>query len=328
MKIALIVNRLVQTPTIEEQMVNARRRERNNRIILDAVHSLGYEIQLIEPSPHLRKKLEAFQPDLVFFQTFRVNPDASILEVLLELEELNIPYTGSPPASCELALNKFATKQKLIQENLPTPAYTVVESGELVHENTRHLRYPLFIKPLFGGCSMGILPDNPVNTKSELERVLPETISCTKQPVLVEEFIGGREFTIGVLGNQPPTALPIIEFVYLTREKLPVLFRNFDAKTDALIHEVTECPAKLKADERALITHLALSAYRALGCRDYARVDIRCDQIGNPYVLEVNVHPSLLPESSLAKMADAASMEYLQLIDRIIQYALSRADDI
>jgi D-alanine-D-alanine ligase len=182
----------------------------------------------------------------------------------------------------------------------------------------------LFIKPQYGGCSMGIHWENPVHDDNEFARVLAATQAATDQHVLIEEFINGREFTVGILGNQPPSALPLIEFTALAREEDPVPFRLFDAKTDTEIHEPIQCPAELGVAQSRRIQELAVHAFSAIGCSDYARVDIRCDKRGNPFVLEVNVHPSLLPSSSLPIMAEKAGIGYPQLFDHIFQSALSR----
>lgn len=324
MKIALILNRLVAAPTEEEHQTNLIRREENNRLIAKTVRSSGHEIKYIEDDQHLKGNLLSFKPDLVFLQTFRADPGAHILQIQSLLEELDIPYTGSPPAACRAAQNKYLSKQILRQAALPTPGSFLVEKGERLSKKPPNLAYPLFIKPLYGGCSMGIHPDNPVVDDTQLMRILSETQTRTHQPVLIEEFIDGREFSAGILGNHPPAALPLIEFTALTREESPLPFRLFDAKTNARVHEPYRCPAAIDEIKTRRIQQLAENAFRALGCRDYARVDIRCDRSGNPYVLEVNVHPSLLPDSSLPIMAEKAGISYPQLLEHIFQLVLSR----
>lgn len=324
MKIALILNRLVAAPTEEEHQTNLIRREEHNRLIAEMVRSTGHEVKHLEDDQHLQEKLLSFKPDLVFLQTFRADPSAYILQIQSLLEELGIPYTGSPPAACRAAQNKYLAKQILRQAGLPTPGSFLVEKGERLTKKPDNLAYPLFIKPLYGGCSMGIHPDNPVVDDNQLMHILSETQARTHQPLLIEEFIDGREFSVGILGNHPPAALPLIEFTALAREDAPPPFRLFDAKTDARVHEPYRCPAEIDKIKTRRIQQLAENAFRALGCCDYARVDVRCDRNGNPYVLEVNVHPSLLPDSSLPIMAEKAGIAYPQLFEHIFQSALSR----
>jgi D-alanine-D-alanine ligase len=325
MKIALILNPLAAAPTEEEHQINLTRRERNNRIILETVQTSGHEIELIEYDGQFKDRLLVFSPDLVFLQTFRADPDASILRIQAELEEMNLPYTGSPPDACRTAQNKFLAKEKFRQAELPTPGFALIEKDQRLDKKPGDLQYPLFIKPQYGGCSMGIHWENPVHDDNEFAHVLAATQAATDQHVLIEEFIDGREFTAGILGNHPPSALPLIEFTALAREEDPVPFRLFDAKTDTEIHEPIQCPAELGVAQSHRIQELAVQAFNALGCSDYARVDIRCDKRGNPFVLEVNVHPSLLPSSSLPIMAEKAGIGYSQLFGHIFQSALSRS---
>jgi D-alanine-D-alanine ligase len=324
MKIALILNPLAVAPTEEEHRINLTRRARHNRIITETIRSSGHEIEPIEYDDQFKNHLLKFSPDLVFLQTFRADPEASILRIQAELDELNLPYTGSPPAACRAAQNKFLAKEKIRQAGLPTPRFALIEKDQAMAKKPANLEYPLFFKPLYGGCSMGIHPENPVWDDEGFAYVLEETQAATEQQVLVEEFIDGREFTAGILGNHPPTALPLIEFTALARKEDPVPFRLFDAKTDMEIQEPIECPADIKEGEKQRIQEIAVKAFSALGCYDYARVDIRCDKRGNPFVLEVNVHPSLLPSSSLPIMAEKAGIGYPQLFEHIFQSALSR----
>jgi D-alanine-D-alanine ligase len=324
MKIALTLNPLAPAPTEEEHRINITRRARNNRIIIETLRTSGHEIEPIEYDGQFKDRLLGFSPDLVFLQTFRADPDASILRIQAVLEEMNLPYTGSPPEACRTAQNKFLAKEKFRQSGLPTPGFALIEKDQRLDKKPGDLRYPLFIKPQFGGCSMGIHPENPARNDNEFARVLAATQAATDQHVLIEEFIDGREFTAGILGNHPPSALPLIEFTALAREEAPVPFRLFDAKTDTEIHEPIQCPAEVGVAQSHRIQELAVQAFNALGCRDYARVDIRCDRHGNPYVLEVNVHPSLLLSSSLPIMAEKDGIGYPQLFEQIFQSALSR----
>lgn len=324
MKIALVLNRLAPAPTAEEQDINVERRARHIRILAETIRSSGHEALHIEDDDRLRENLVAFGPNLVFLQTFRADPGASILAIQTLLSAMNLPYTGSPPDACRMGQNKFLAKEAFRWAGLPTPAYRKVETNEALKEKPDNLNYPLFIKPLYGGCSMGIHPDNPVRDDDEFARVLAETLVRARQPALVEEFVEGREFTVGLLGNQAPTALPLIEFVDLVRKDNPLVFRLFDAKTDAESPESLVCPAEIPSALNAQIQGLAVAAFQALGCQDYARVDMRCDQRGNPYILEVNVHPSLLPTSSLPIMAGQAGIAYARLLEHIFQSALSR----
>jgi D-alanine-D-alanine ligase len=130
---------------------------------------------------------------------------------------------------------------------------------------------------------------------------------------------------VGILENDPAIALPIREFVDMRPNGSNPLYRDFSGKTDKVMKEKSICPAQISDEKREVIQSLAIRAFQALGCADYGRVDIRCDQQENPFLLEVNVHPSLRSGSSFPEMAAIHGLEYPQLIETIIQSAMGRS---
>jgi len=240
------------------------------------------------------------------------------------LDTLKIPYTGSNAEVCVSAFNKNKTKQILQEVGIPTSKYCLISDPNEI-QIPDSLSFPLFIKPVRGGCSQGIYKQNLVFSKKSCMNIVRATIEQSNQPVLVEEFLPGREFTVGILGNDPPQALPVLEYVNDTPESNNYSFRSFNTKMIVGKSEKKSCPAILSEIEEAQINNLAVKTYKAIGCRDYARIDIRCDKDGIPHILEVNALPSLIPNgSSFTTMAKAAGFSFENLIGTILSFAFER----
>ena len=274
-------------------------------------------------------------------------------------EFYGVPYSGSDPFTLSLCLDKARTKETLAYHGVPTAPFFVVRDaadiatliGSLRGERGARrghqgpgardsllaprspLAFPLFVKPVHEGSSKGITEKNYCETAEELERQVAFLLETYRQPVLVEEFLPGREFTCAVLGNGARArVLPIvgINFGALPTGALPVY--GFEAKwlwdrpENPL--EMFECPAVVDDAMRRAIEDVTLRAYRALGCRDWSRVDVRLDAEGVPNVVEVNPLPGILPDpadnSCFPKAARAAGMSYEQLIQSCLVLAAER----
>ena len=238
------------------------------------------------------------------------------------LELQAIPYTGSDPSTLALCLDKAKTKAILQAHNLPTPSYHVFTSFS---EDIFGLEFPLIVKPVHEDASIGITADSVTHNKHELLRRINLIFSTYNQPALVEEFIDGREVNVSVLGNTQPTALPICELVF-NFNNLPKI-ASFDSKwiEDSLQYELTsrKCPADITLNLESKIKHMAMQAYSALDCRDYARIDfrIREDEL---FILEVNPNPGINTDTSFFKSASAAGMSYKKMIQSILSSAITR----
>lgn len=246
------------------------------------------------------------------------------------LEHLGIPYTASDPLTLNTCLDKARTKEILAYHGLPTARFHVVTDHNY---DCNGLQYPLMIKPLHEGSSMGIRDNSLVRTREEmLDRVgwLRETYS---EPALVEEFLPGREFTAAILGNgNEARVLPMVEIIF---ESLPPGVNpiySYEAKWiwDQSAHplQIFECPARLTASLREEMERVCLRAYRVLRCRDWCRIDVRLDAIGRPHIIEINPLPGILPRpednSCFPKAARAAGMNYSQLINAVLDIACQR----
>lgn len=297
-----------------------------------ALSRLGKVVRL-EATEDFPECLRKVRPDIVFniAEGFRgVNREAQVPAIC---EFFGIPYSGSDPFTLTLCLDKAKTKETLAFHGIPTPRFAVVEDIGELQTRTADLELPLFVKPLHEGSSKGITDRNLCFDRDHLARQTLFLLENYQQPVLVEEYLPGKEFTCAVLGNgNRATVLPIVgmNFESLPEGALPIY--SFDAKfvwdrpENPL--EIFQCPARITKELQASIERVTLDAFRVLGCRDWARIDVRLDAAGNPNVLEVNPLPGILPDpadnSCLPKAARAAGIGYDELIQSCLKYAAAR----
>jgi D-alanine-D-alanine ligase len=292
-----------------------------------ALSATGHQPTLLGVYGDLRElvdKLAEQKPDLVFnlCETF-AGRDANDGNVTAALVLLGQRFTGTGPAGMALRQDKALTKKLLQFHEVACPKFAIFDTDNL--EFAGKMRFPVFVKPMRADASIGIHDSSLVrNYDSLVERV--DTIHKDLQDAaLVEEYIEGREFYVGVLGNDPPEALPIIEMDF---SKLPDGYPHiygWEAKFEHASRQFESVNAivatDLSPETRHRITSSALEAVYALQVRDYARVDLRLAQDGVPYVLEVNANPYLERTSAFAIAALQAGMGYNTLINRIVQIA-------
>ena len=186
------------------------------------------------------------------------------------------------------------------------------------------MKFPLIVKPNAEGSSKGIDAKNVVDTEEELRAAVKICVEKYRQPALVEEYIAGREFTVGLLGDKRPRVLPPMEIKFKKTDNLRPVY-DYGVKQEWDEHVYYECPAKLTEAEQKAMEKIARATFWALDCRDVARVDLRMDAEGRIYVLEVNPLPGLTPDySDLVLIAKAIGMEYDQLIAEIMVGGLRR----
>jgi D-alanine-D-alanine ligase len=252
------------------------------------------------------------------------------------LEELGIPYTGSDPSTLVLCLDKQRTKEILSFYDIPCPAFRVFEDiPELTEKAISPLEFPLIVKPLWEGSSKGIKNSSLVINFKDCQNEIARIVQNYKQPALVEEFIPGREFTIGILGNDDEAfVLPIVEINFSGLPKGAVPIYSYEAKWIWDVPEkplnIFHCPAELDALLEKKIKDTALSAYKVLRCKDWCRVDLRLDKTGKPYILELNPIPGILPDPScnscLPKAVYSLGWNYERLINTVLEIACKRYD--
>jgi D-alanine-D-alanine ligase len=280
--------------------------------VMRALASLGYEAQSLDYDHRFIDAIRDIAPDVVFNALHGPGGEDGHAQALLEY--LNIPYTGSGVEASALAMDKHLTKKLLAAEGLPTAAWDLFDlSGGTLPLLPGSLDLPLVIKPRFEGSSQGV---TIVKTHEQWTNAMLNAAKSYSQ-IMAEEFIEGREFTCGILGEE---ALPVIEIIPNTDE-----FYTFDAKyaPGGSTHVV---PAKVDEDLAARLQMLALSTHRLIGLRDYSRTDFIVSKEGRPQILEVNTLPGLTQTSLIPDACAALGISYEALVDRLISYALSRAE--
>jgi D-alanine-D-alanine ligase len=243
-------------------------------------------------------------------------------------ELVKVPYTGASPMTLGLCLDKAKTKIILSHYGIPTAKFDLFNES-IDGCKKINLRFPVIVKPVREDASTGINEKSVVYDRKELEERVEYIIKMFKQPALVEEFIDGREVNVAILGNNPPVVLPIseIDFSHLPSH-LPKIV-SYEAKwipnTDYYEKTIPICPAPLEPELERKIKDIALSCYKIMGCRDYARVDMRIDKEGNPYVLEVNPNPDLSRNAGFMRSASVYGLTPEETIVKIAEIAIERS---
>jgi D-alanine-D-alanine ligase len=297
--------------------------------IISALKKKGHTVEALDVEyPKLVSYFRKNKVDMVFNIAEGVKGKFRESEVPAILDYLNIPYTGSDTFSLALALNKSLTKRILKAENIPTPNFQTFIKGD--EELNPELKFPLIAKPNCEGSAKGINKTNVVHTKEELYKKIREIITVYRQEALVEEFIEGRELTVGILENGKVSILPILEIDFSGCKNSGEYFyswrmKEYQGNADMGLLPTFHCPAKLDLETEKKVKEAALRTHRAVGCLDISRTDIRLDKFNTPYVLEINPLPGLDPkDSNFPAMAYAAGMEYDDLIEAILLSASER----
>lgn len=304
--------------------------EQETKIVEDAVanslRSFGHEVVSVPIRHELWEPLRRFDPnEWLIFNLCESIRDKTYLEpyVISVYEYLHFRYTGSNRLTLATCLNKARAKEMLKAHNIPTAPFQVIAPGTV----RRQLDFPLFVKPVAEDASLGITWESVVNNERELRQQLRFIWNTYRQPALVEQFIEGREFNVTVLGNDNPRVLPLseINFAQISDPKKRIVTFKGKWVEDSDDYKYTSVisPAKVSETMRDKIAQVAVGAYRAMGVRDYGRVDLRVMN-GVPYVLEVNPNADLSPDAGIARSARVAGMSYAMLADEVIRLAAHR----
>lgn len=329
MKVALTYNLKEKDSSKPADYFSEFDSEETIKAIAEAIRKNGHEVEGVNAGKtdlfaYFRKN----KVDLVFNIAEGKSGKFRESEIPAILDYLNIPYTGSNTFSLALALNKALTKKILKAENIPTPKFQVFSKGN--EELDPELRFPLIVKPNFEGSAKGITASNVVQDKQGLCGKVREINKDYKQDVLVEEFIHGKELTVGILENGKAMILPILEIDFTACAKSGEYFyswrmKEFQGDIELGLVPAFHCPARLDKEAEKKVKEAALRTHQAVGCYDISRTDIRLDENNVPYVLEINPLPGLDPkESNFPAMAYAAGMKYDDIISSILTSAYER----
>ena len=285
----------------------------------------GYETVRLGSGIEIIERIKEAKVDFVFNIAEGYNGRNRESHIPSVLELLQIPYSGSDPLTLGLTLDKTITKKVAVQAGIPVPRYKIVKKLEDLSNIENTLCYPLITKPAWEGSSKGIYNSSKVLDKRALESNIVALLEkYPEQPILVEEYIEGREITAGVIGNKPPCVLGLMEVVNKTNPGED-FFYSLEVKRDwkKLVDYISPPEIGELLDKH--IRHYALLAFKEFGCRDIARIDFRISEHNKIFLLEVNPLPGLSPEyADLVIMSQKLGLEYEELILTILQHALSR----
>lgn len=323
-KIGLIVDK----SNIEIGNTEVKHANEQKEVTADRVNEIlckKYKTEKIISDEKVIERLMKSNIDIVFNLSTGIRGESRQSQIPAILEMLGIPYVGSGILAHSLALNKAVAKQIFQFHNVCTPAFQVFHTGK--EKLDSNLAFPLIVKPACEGSGFGIHKDSVVNSEEALYKKVRELLTQYQPPAIAEEFIEGREFTVGIIGNGAnKTILPIMEIDFKDIPEEYGRFYTFEVKTDFGEQTKYYCPAPLSIEIEKAIKENVSRAFDALGCRDIARVDIRVKD-GKPYVIEINSLPGLKPVySDLPKMANAAGMSYEDLIMQILEEAIARIE--
>jgi D-alanine-D-alanine ligase len=288
--------------------------------IEQALSFLGYETDRIGHIRSLARRLvQGDHWDMVFNIAEGLRGFGREAQVPAILEAFDIPYTFSDVLVLSLTLHKGMAKRVIRDMGIPTPDFAVIETENQIAGI--HLSFPLFAKPVAEGTGKGITAASKIETRADLERVCQSLMTTFRQPVLVETFLPGREFTVGIIGTgKDAFATEVMEVVLKPQAERDV-YSYFNKENFAALVEY-----RLVADDEARQAgETALAAWRGLGCRDAGRLDFRSDASGRPNFMEINPLAGLHPKhSDLPIIFGLMGKTFSQLIDLIMRSALKR----
>jgi D-alanine-D-alanine ligase len=332
LKVAILYNVLERLQKGEERDILAEEGVIEEiRAVEEAIVSLNhkcYSLAIRDEIFTIVHWLNEIRPDVVFNLCESIFGNTSWemnLPAMLDL--FRIPYTGSPPLTLGLCQDKGKVKDILLSQGVLTPRYKIFERelDLLAWEDI----YPTIVKPLHEDGSLGISKESVVYDDESLRNRVKYIFEKYNQPALVEEFIDGRELNVSLLEmNGKPEVLPISEIDYSDfPEEIPRIC-GYEAKwvSDSIEYKRSRpiCPASLEWILQKKVEYIAIKVFKILGCRDYARVDIRVDKDGEIYVLEVNPNPDISPQSGFVRSLKAKGMSYNEFVGCLIEKALQR----
>lgn len=291
-------------------------------VIGRAFESGGHQVKKIGNVRNLLAQIKDLDVDIVFNICegyFGRNRESEVPQIL---EMYGIPFVGADALTLGLTLDKVMAKKCFIADGVPTAPYFVAHSTENLKKLNR-IGYPLIVKPRFEGTSKGLTEASRVKNLAELTAQVELITKKYRQPALVEKFISGTEFTVPIIGNNPPEAMPIVQIAIDEKTDLGDMFYTYDR----VVREQTvryACPAKISKALTKKLQETAVRAYQSVDCRDFGRVDFRVDAKGQPYVLEINPLPSLALKDAFNIFPQTMGSTYNQILNRILDYALER----
>ncbi len=322
MKVAIIYNKDVSRVINRFGMQNKEMYKPDTiKMVAQALEAGGHNVGIIDGDMNVIERIQDFIPSvmegermgMVFNMAYGIQGEGRYTHIPSMLEMLGIPYVGSSPSGHALALDKVVTKIILQKYNLPTPEFWVFATDDVEGSD---IKFPVIVKPKMESVSFGLrVVDNYADLKEAVKFIIDEF----QQNALVEQFIPGREFAVGLLGNNPVEAFPVLE---IDLENDPNAIQTYEHKTAKQKRKI--CPADLSEEKINEITQISIDAFKALQLRDFARVDLRMDKDGNVYILELNSMASLGATGSYPHAAKVAGYDFTALANRMLEVAARR----
>jgi D-alanine-D-alanine ligase len=296
-------------------------------LLANSLADVGHLVQTVcIQSEELEPALEGFNPDeYLIFNWCEELPGIphSEYQVAQSLERLGFTFTGAGSQTLSLSQDKPRVKRLLEKQQVPTPAWQVYSSTC----NISWTCFPAIVKPAYEHCSYGISRESVVQSRSELVGRINYVINEMHEPALVEEFIDGREFHVGVIGNGTIRVFPPAEIDYSSfndiHDRLCTYESNFDPTSLAYQLTLPKLPVILTKDQLSTLEDIVISAYRTIDCRDYARMDVRLRD-GVFFMLDVNPNPDISSDTSLVLGAEQVGLSYGKLGSLLINMAAQR----
>ncbi|MBN1870360.1 MAG: ATP-grasp domain-containing protein [Candidatus Omnitrophica bacterium] len=289
--------------------------------VIKALQRGGHTVKRIGNVHSLLKQIDDLNADIVFNMCEGASGRNRESQVPLLLELKGIPFVGADALTLGITLDKVVAKKLFISEGIPTPRFFEVnKKDDLQTINT--IGFPLMVKTRHEGSSKGISRQSRVEDINGLKCQAEMINHLYGQPALVEEFIKGMEFTVAVLGNDEPQAMPVVQVSIDGSIKLGNQFYAHDRISSDSLQYV--CPACITDDLTALIQDLAVRVFKCVGCRDFGRVDFRVDEKGRPYVLEINPLPSLDVKDVFNIFPRVFGSSYDEILNKIVDFAFKR----
>ncbi len=297
--------------------------------VVEGLRELGHDLQVLGVSDQLagiRAVVEGWKPDIVFNLLVEFKDVAAYqVHVVSYLELLQMPYTGCNPQGILLARDKAIAKRLLRSHRIPTPRFAVVRRGHRPRV-PRSLPYPRIVKSLEEEASLGISQASVVRDEAQLRERVAFVHSHVATDAIVEEYVPGRELTVGVLGNERLRALPVREMFFdkLPEGSLPIATARvkWDLAYQQRVGIRTGAARRLPAGMAEHIQRLAKRVFRALKLSGFARIDLRLAEDGRLSVIEANAVPDLASDEDFALSAAQAGLPYSRLLQRILRLGL------
>lgn len=289
----------------------------------------GHSVQTMETDFNLWEKLKKKKKSVdIVLNLAEAFGGGNTNETLVPamLEALEIPFTGASSHNMHLTLDKEKTKLVLAHYGLTVPRHQIFRSPE--DRLVSGLKFPMIVKPIREEASIGIYQDSVVSSQEQLRAKVQTVLENYHQPALVEEFIEGREISVGMIGNDPDfTIFPPLEFVFPEAQSPLEQIRSYEYKWGGKKEQMIRASLPRKTARK--LEEYTRIAYEATECRDYARMDYRVDGAGNPWLLEVNYNPGIGPNThglnnTLTMMASFVGISFEDLVEKIVSIARQR----